>query len=246
MQKVIEKTKKHSLLLLSTAVVFSAAIAAVSFYATPAEALSQKQVGIIGGELNARANAGWEYVTISYSGVGEMNVDGWSIHSETGRVLTLNGQTVSDGGKLYLCQDAEVQGDVCDVSWDGTEKFDDTTGEYYLKNVEGETVFSIAYAGIDDNTRMPIKGQIDGAYVAPVLKHNNKVYFCHNDERKGMYEDKVTAGTFMKKYLAGKKGHHAHEGDIIPAFFYEKKAELGYYEGKNWDGNQEFVAGGCQ
>lgn len=246
MRTVIEKTKKHSVAVILTIIVAAVAITIASLYAAPAEALSEQSVGIIGGEVNARANDGWEFVTISYSGVGEMDVAGWSIHSEQGPVFTITDDVIPSGGQIRICEDAEVQGDVCDYAWEGGEQFNDTTGGYYLHNELNEVVFTIEYEDADDNTRMPIKGQIDAPYVTSVYAQNDKVTFCHNDSRKGLQEKRVNAGTFITKYLGGKNGHHADEGDIIPSFFYESKGALGFYAGKNWEGNEAVVAGGCQ
>lgn len=245
MRTVIEKSKKHSLAIIVAIAFLSGIIATISLYAEEAEAVAWKSVGIIGGELNARANDGWEYITISYSGAGEMDIDGWSLHAGEEEILILSGVTVPNGGVFRVCEDVEVQGDICDAQWVGGERFNDTAGSYYLKNANGEVVFAILYSDVIESTRMPVKGQLDGAYVVPVLRQNDKVTFCHNDVRKGMQEKKITAGTFINKYLSGKNGHHADEGDIIPPFFYDQKNLVGYYAGKNWEGNEAFMEAGC-
>jgi len=245
MKRVIEKTKKHSTVLILAALLLGAGVTAVSLYAESAEAVVQQSVGIIGGEVSARAAIGWEYVNISYAGTGVMDMSGWSIYADDEEVFTFYDFALVSGSSVRVCEDMDAQRLDCPMQWSGGEKFDDTAGVMALKDEHGEIVFSIDYQVLDESTRMPIKGQLDGSYVVDVLRQNDKVQLCHDDARKGMVSKKVTSGTFMSKYLAGRSGHHEDVTDMIPPFFYDTKGTVGYYSGMNYKGNETFVENGC-
>lgn len=245
MQRVIEKTKKHSVLIMIATVALVVGVTAVSFYASSAEAVVEKPVGVIGGDLNARAALGWEYVTISYNGVGVMDMSGWSIYADDAAVFTFENFTLPSGASVRVCEDMAAQGSDCALQWSAGAQFDDVTGSMTLRNELGDTVFAIRYEDITDDTKSPIKGQIDGQYVVEVLGSSDKVKLCHDDTRKGFVEKQVTSGTFISKYLGGKNGHHNDENDIIPSFFHEKKGVVGYYGGMNYNGNEIFLSNGC-
>lgn len=245
MKRVIEKTKKHSTVIILATLLLGAGVTAVSLYAQSAEAVVQQSVGIIGGELSARAATGWEYVNISYTGTGVMDMSDWSLYADEVEVFTFYDFALVSGASVRVCEDMDVQGVDCPMQWSGGEKFDDTAGVMTLKDQHGEIVFFIDYQDVDENTRMPIKGQIDGSYVVDVLRQNDKVQLCHDDVRKGMISKKITSGTFMSKYLAGRSGHHEDTTDMIPAFFYDIKGTVGYYGGMNYKGNETFVENGC-
>lgn len=176
-----------------------------------------------------------EYVRIGFTDSGTLDLTGWSFTDAALSVdHTIGAAVLNSGDTWTICAEDDFSlngGIVCDEEWVGGAVWNNDSDTFTLFNHVGAEIIVIDYTNGADDDAMAYGSISDDVQ----LGSQDSIQICHSANGKNYVQNAPNVDAFVNLYENDKNGHHDHDYDIIPAFFYNIGGEAGYYPGKNWD-----------